>query len=122
MANPFIHVELNTPDTAKAKAFYSRLFQWELEDVENPATPDGTYTTVKVGEGTGGGIMKQVPGGPLGWLPYVQVDDIPATLHKAGSLGAKVMKDKTEVLGMGWIAFIQDPTGAILGLWQPKSK
>ncbi|HZR29009.1 MAG TPA: VOC family protein [Terriglobales bacterium] len=122
MANPFVHVELNTPDPEKAKAFYSKLFQWQLEDTPNPAVPNGSYTLVKVGEGTGGGIMKQIPGGPPGWLAYVQVDDIHATTRKAKSLGAEVMKDVTEVMGMGFLSFIRDPTGAILGLWQSKSK
>ena len=32
------------------------------------------------------------------------------------------MKEVTEVIGMGWLGFIQDPTGAILGLWQYKPK
>ena len=122
MSNPFIHVELNTPDPAKAKTFYSKLFQWKLDDVPNPAVPDGTYTTVKVGEGTGGGIMKQIPGGPSGWMAYVLVDDIREATKRAEALGANVMKDVTEILDMGWLSFIKDPTGAVLGLWQPKSK
>ena len=122
MANPFVHVELNTPDPQKAKTFYSKLFQWQLEDMPNPAVADGSYTLIKVGEGTGGGIMKQVPGGPSGWLAYVQVDDIHAATQKAKSLGAEVMKDVTEVMGMGWLSFIRDPTGAVLGLWQAKTK
>ena len=122
MANSFVHVELNTADPEKAKAFYSKLFQWQLEDVPNPAVPDGSYTVIKVGTGTGGGIMKQVPGGPSGWLAYVEVDDIQAATAKAKSLGGKVMKDVTEVMGMGWLSFIQDPTGAVLGLWKSKSK
>jgi len=122
MSNPFVHVELNTPDPAKAKTFYSKLFQWELEDMPNPAVPESNYTMVKVGDGTGGGIMKQVTGGPSGWLAYVLVDDIRATTQKAKSLGAEVMKDVTEVMGMGSLSFIRDPTGAVLGLWEPKSK
>ena len=122
MANSFVHVELNTADPEKAKAFYSKLFQWQLEDVPNPGVPDRSYTVIKVGTGTGGGIMKQVPGGPSGWLAYVEVDDIQAATAKAKSLGGKVMKDVTEVMGMGWLSFIQDPTGAVLGLWKSKSK
>ena len=122
VANPFVHVELNTPDPKKAKEFYSKLFQWELEDVPNPPVPDGSYTLIKVGGGTGGGLMQQVPGGPSGWLSYVGVDDIRAATKKAESLGAEVMKDVTEVTGMGWLSFIRDPTGAVLGLWQAKSK
>ncbi len=122
MPNPFVHVELNTPDPEKAKAFYSKLFQWQFEEMPKPLAHDGSYTIVKVGEGTGGGIMKQVPGGPLGWLAYVAVDDIHAATQKAKSLGAEVMKDVTEVMGMGWFSFIRDPTGAVLGLWQSKVK
>jgi len=115
-------VELNTPDPEKAKAFYSKLFRWQLEDVPNPAVPTGTYTMIKVGEGAGGGIMKQIPGGPSGWLAYVEVDDIHATTQKAKSLGGEIMKGVTEITGMGWLSFIRDPTGALLGLWQSKSK
>jgi uncharacterized protein len=77
---------------------------------------------IRVGEGTGGGIMKQIPHGPSGWLAYVEVDDIRAATNKAKSLGAEVMKDVTEVVGMGWLSFIRDPTGAVLGLWQSTSE
>ena len=122
MPNPFVHIELNTPDPAMSKTFYSKLFQWELEDVPNGAVPTGEYTMIKVGKGTGGGIMKQIPGGPPGWLAYVEVEDIDAATKRAKSLGGEVMKDVTEVLGMGSLSIIKDPGGAILGLWQPKSK
>ena len=101
VANPFVHVELNTPDPKKAKEFYSKLFQWQLEDVPNPAVPGGAYTMIKVGEGTGGGIMKQIPGGPAGWLSYVGVDDIRAATKKAESLGAEVMKERHRSAGHG---------------------
>ena len=122
MPNPFVHVELNTPDPVRAKAFYAKLFQWQLEDAPGTAASHGGYTMIKVGQGTGGGMMKQVPGGPSGWVAYVEVDDIRAATDKAKSLGGKVMKDVTEVTGMGWFSFIQDPTGAVLGLWKTKAK
>lgn len=120
MPNPFVHVELNTSDPEKAKAFYAKLFQWKLGSVPNPAVPSGTYTMIEVGSGTGGGIMQKVPGGPSGWLAYVEVDDIRASTQQVEHLGGKVLKDVTEVPGMGWFSFIQDPTGAILGLWKSK--
>ena len=63
MANPFVHVELNTPEPKRAKEFYSKLFQWQLEDIPNPGVPDGTYTLIRVGEGTGGGMMRQIQAG-----------------------------------------------------------
>jgi uncharacterized protein len=78
-----------------------------------------TYTIIKAGEGPGGGMMKQlIPNAPSAWLPYTLVDEIKAATQKAKSLGATVMKDVTEVPGMGWFSIITDPTGAALGLWQ----
>jgi predicted enzyme related to lactoylglutathione lyase len=121
MANPFVHVELSTTDVSKAKSFYGALFNWKLEDVE--MGPGFTYTMIGVGDGTGGGMMKQmIPGAPSAWLAYVLVDDIAAATAKAKSLGAKVMKDVTEVMDMGWLSIIVDPTGAPLGLWKPKPR
>ncbi len=120
MANPFVHVELNTTDVDKAKEFYNQLFDWELEDM--PMGPSGAYTVIKVGDGTGGGLLRNpMPGVPSFWLAYVLVDDISAATKKAESLGAKIVKDSIEVPDMGWLSIIADPTGAALGLWQTKS-
>jgi predicted enzyme related to lactoylglutathione lyase len=117
MANPFVHVELNTTDPEKAKAFYGKLFTWQLEDMQ--MGPGAVYTLIQPGEGTGGGLMKHpVPGAPSAWLAYVNVDDVKASTEKARALGATVLKDVTEVPGMGWFSVILDPTGAALGLWQ----
>jgi hypothetical protein len=101
MGNPFTHIELNTTDVAKAKSFYGALFDWTLEDL--PMGPT-TYTMIKVGTGTGGGMMKHpMPGAASAWIPYVEVGDIETATGKAKSLGGNV-----------------DPTGATLGLWKSK--
>ncbi len=119
MPNPFVHVELNTTDLDKAKNFYGKLFDWKLEDV--PMGDMGTYTTIGVGGGTGGGMMKHpMPGQPSFWLSYVDVADIKAATAKAKSLGANIIRDVTPVAEMGWLSIIMDPTGAVLGLWQVK--
>jgi uncharacterized protein len=119
MANPFVHVELQTNDLPKAKAFYSRLFGWKLQDESMPG--GGTYTMINVGEGTGGGMTKSPnPGAPPQWLAYVAVDDVAATTRNARELGAKILLEKTEVGEFGWMSVITDPTGATFALWQPK--
>src|SRR5258707_4921743 len=87
MPNPFCHVELNTTDLPKAKDFYKQLFDWKLEDM-----PGADYTMIRVGEGTGGGMMKDpIPGAPSIWLFYVLVDDIQDSPQNAKSLCANVM-------------------------------
>ena len=118
MGNAFVHVELATTSLPKAKAFYAKLFDWKLADFP---MPDGTYTIIEVGKGTGGGMMKQMcPGAGSAWMPYVLVKDIDAATKKAKKLRAKIVKNVTEVMGMGWLSIIVDPTGAVLGFWEPK--
>ena len=120
MGDPFVHVELNTTDVEKAKTFYGQLFDWKLEDMQ--MGPSGTYTMIDVGDGTGGGLLKNpMPGIPSFWLAYVLVDDIGEATQKAKALGAKIVKSSIEVPNMGWLSIIEDPTGAALGLWQTKS-
>jgi uncharacterized protein len=121
MANPFVHVELASTDVKKAKSFYGSLFGWKLEDRDMGGGM--TYTMISVGEGTGGGMMQHpMPGTPSAWVPYVLVDDIEGSTRQAKSLGAKILRDVSEVPGMGWFSILQDPTGGVLGLWKAKAK
>jgi len=117
MANPFVHIELQTQDLEKSKKFYTGMFDWKLKEM-----PGMDYTIIEVGEGTGGGMMKKpAPDMPDNWLPYIMVDDIAASTKKAQALGATIAKDVTEIPDMGWFSVITDPTGASFGLWQPKA-
>lgn len=121
MANPFVHIELQTKDLAKAKEFYGKLFDWKLEDIPMP-DGKGTYTMINVGEGTGGGMFTNPdPQVPPMWLAYVGVDDIAASTNKARELGATVAQDVMAVGEYGWLSVLIDPTGAVFALWKPKS-
>ena len=117
MANPFVHLELNTPDLPKAKEFYSKLCGWTFNDMP---TSVGSYAMFKPDNGPGGGIMS-MPAAPTAWLPYLGVDDIHTATDKAAALGAKVIRNAEEVEGYGWMSILIDPTGATIALWQPKA-
>jgi uncharacterized protein len=120
MGNPFVYCELYTSDLDKAKKFYSSLFDWKMNDMKMPM---GDYTMFEVGEGTGGGMMKNpMPNVPSHWMAYVGVDNVDAATKKAEGLGAKVLMGKTEAGDFGWFTMISDPTGATLALWQAKPK
>jgi len=121
MANPFVHIELNTTDPAKAKAFYGALLDWKLEDMDMGGGM--IYTMIGVGEGTGGGMMKHpMPGAPSLWIPYILVSDVAGSTQKAKDAGGTIIKDVSEVPNMGSFSIIQDPTGGVIGLWQAKAK
>ena len=118
MANPFVYTELNTTDVPASKTFYSKLFDWKLEDIPSM---DMEYTFIKNGDSPIGGMMKHpMPGAPSMWLPYVGVQDIKAATAKAKSLGAKVIVDSKDVMGHGHMSVLIDPAGATIALWQDK--
>ncbi len=119
MPNPFVHIELASSDVGRAKSFYGSLFDWKLVDRD---MGNMTYTMIEVGQGTGGGMMQHpMQGAPSAWIPYAQVQDVRTATQKAKSLGATVIRDVTEIPSAGSFSIIQDPTGAVLGLWQERS-
>jgi predicted enzyme related to lactoylglutathione lyase len=117
MANPFVHLELNTPDLAKAKEFYGSLFGWEFSDM--PAGPGMVYSTFKPDSGPGGGMMSMSDAKP-GWLAYVGVDEIKSASEKARSLGATIFVESQEIPNVGWMTIMNDPTGCMIAIFQPK--
>jgi predicted enzyme related to lactoylglutathione lyase len=116
MPNPFAHIELTTDNLKAAQKFYGKVFAWKLNDM-----PGMNYTMIDVGGGTGGGMQaKPMPEAPTGWMPYVQVDDVKATLSKAAKAGATIALPYHEIGEMGAIGVFADPNGAMIGVWEAK--
>jgi uncharacterized protein len=114
MPNPFAHIELTTDDLKAAQKFYGKVFAWKLTEM-----PEMSYTMIDVGGGTGGGMqMRPMPDAPTGWMPYVQVDSVKATVGKAAKAGATVMLPYHEIGGMGAIGVFRDPQGSMIGVWE----
>ena len=117
----FCWVELTTTDAASAKSFYTGLMGWEAEDDSIPG--GGVYTMLRVGEKNVGGLYgmnEQMKGVPPHWMLYVTVESAVEAAAKAKSLGGTVVKDAFDVMDVGSMAVLQDPTGATFAVWQPK--
>jgi predicted enzyme related to lactoylglutathione lyase len=119
----FCWVELATTDSNRAKSFYTELLGCEAED--RPAGEGVTYTTLRRDGDNLGGLMEQQAaqreaGVPPNWASYVSVEDVDATAARAAELGGTVHAQPFDVMELGRMAVIQDPTGAIFGTWQPK--
>src|SRR6266511_3923636 len=122
----FCWAGLATSDVAAAKAFYGSLFGWEAEDLEARAA--GTYTMLRHRGKEVAILYRQQPearaaGAPPHWTSYISVEDADATAARANELGgAAVFRAAFDVLNAGRVAAIRDPTGAIVSLWQPRSR
>jgi predicted enzyme related to lactoylglutathione lyase len=115
----FCWTELATSDMAASKAFFANLLGWAAEDM--PAAM-GSYTIFRLGGlDVGGGYGNNPEQGPPHFTCYVQVADAAETAAKAKGLGATVIMDAFDVEGIGRMAVIQDPTGAVFAVWQSGS-
>lgn len=111
----FCWVDLITSDAEGAKAFYGELFGWEFTD--NDMGGGAVYSMGEVGGNRTAGVM----GGadqPPHWNSYIAVASAEETVRKAEEAGAKVVQPVVEIPGSGKMAFVQDPSGATVGLWE----
>src|SRR5438132_1030391 len=117
--NKFGWVDLSSSDPAAARAFYSKLFGWDAEVIDDPAA--GGYGMFKLGGKEVGGVGPlQNPQQPTAWTAYVLVADADAAATKAKAAGGTVLAEPFDVLEEGRMAILADPGGAVFGLWQPK--
>ncbi len=113
-------IELFTPDTDAAAAFYGRLFGWTATE------PDEQYGGYRMFEREGrpvAGLMRKdasMPG-PSTWSVYLATDDTAATVTKAREAGAQVVVEPMQVGDLGHMAMLVDPSGAAVGAWQALS-
>ncbi|MHC5113781.1 MAG: VOC family protein [Planctomycetota bacterium] len=113
--------EVLTRDVAQCKGFYTKLFDWTTDEMDMGG--GNMYTMFKSGDTHTGGCMKmdgpQFENVPPHWLAYIAVDDVDACAKQAESLGGKVCCPPTD-LPVGRFAIIQDPGGAVFGVWKSK--
>jgi len=117
MHGQFVWYELTTPDVDGAKKFYPQLGGWGTQPFDND------YTMWTHGGAPFAGIfrlndeMKQ-KGTPPNWLPYIETDNVNSSASKASSLGGKVIVQPTDIPGTGRFAVLQDPQGAMFGVYK----
>jgi predicted enzyme related to lactoylglutathione lyase len=112
-------VDHATKDLETSNAFYGALFGWEADDQGEEM---GHYTLMRKGGKTVAGNMATMgEGQPSVWITYVSVDDADATVELAKKAGATVFVEPMDVSDIGRLAVFADPTGAAIGIWQPKS-
>ncbi len=121
----FSWVELATTDRKAGVAFYRELFGWGVND--HPMGPDEVYSmfTLRDKEVAAASAMRapeRQSGAPSHWNIYVTVANAAEAASRAQSLGGKVLAPAFDVMDAGRMAVLQDPTGAVINVWEPKNR
>jgi predicted enzyme related to lactoylglutathione lyase/uncharacterized protein YndB with AHSA1/START domain len=119
----FCWIELSADDVSAAKKFYGPLLGWSWD--EHPMGPGEVYTMAKIDNGQVCGLFtlkadQKKQGVPPNWGVYVSVDNADKMAKEAERLGGKIIVPPFDVMDVGRMAVIQDPTGAVFNLWQAK--
>ena len=109
--------DVTSPDPEAGRAFYGALFGWTGEPATEPEARG--YTVMMLGDAAAAGLAPTFGEMPALWSTYVTVADVDAALEAAAGAGGRVLMGAMDVLDVGRMAVIADPTGAALSLWQP---
>ena len=109
---PVGHFEIGCRDKARTAAFFSKMFDWNMQE-------SGPATMIDTGAGSGiNGHISALGHEPHNYVTvYVNVDDVQAYLDKAVTLGGKVVVPVVTI-PQGQFAWFSDPDGNVIGLWK----
>ena len=117
-----VHFEIHADNPERAIAFYKGLFDWKMTKWDGPME----YYTVDTGDGLGinGGLVRRMGPAPSegqavnAFVCTVDVPNVDDSFAKATSTGGTVALPKMAIPGIGWLAYVKDTEGNILGLMQ----
>ena len=117
MAGRVTYFEIYGDEPAKLAAFYHELLGWRIERAEGV-----DYWRIWTEQPSGvsaGGLTFRPAFAQCGWINFVEVESLDATLAAAKRLGGEILKDRTAVPRTAWHAVIADPAGNAFVIWQP---
>jgi predicted enzyme related to lactoylglutathione lyase len=119
-----IHFEVHAEDPDRAARFYAGLLGWQFKKWDGPMD----YWLITTGPadqpGINGGLVRRMGGGPLdgaavnAYVCTAAVADVDQGVRRAAELGGTVALPKVPIPGVGWLAYVKDPEGNILGIMQ----
>jgi predicted enzyme related to lactoylglutathione lyase len=110
-------VDVSSTDLDRSVDFYTGLFGWEAQRDPRPEAGGYTMFTLR-GKYVAAASPVWQEGMPSVWTTYIASDDVDATAAKARAAGGNVMMEPFDVLDAGRMTVVQDPTGAVFGVWQ----
>jgi hypothetical protein len=113
----FSWAELVAHEADAAKTFYTALLGWDYDD--QPAGPDQVYS-MATRDGKYVAALYTDGSQPPHWNCYVTVASVDESVAKATAAGGTELHEPFDVMDVGRMAFVADPAGAAIYLWEPR--
>jgi uncharacterized protein len=111
------YLDFSAEDPERAKNFYNKVFDWEINKWEGPME----YWEIKTGEqnepGIDGGLSKRDRIGQ--WTtPFINVSSVDQYTAKIEDSGGKIIQPKTAIPGIGYTLLFKDTESNPIGLFE----
>ena len=123
MSGRVVHFEIPYDDGDRARRFYKEAFDWEMQEM-----PGMDYTLVVSGPSSdtgptepgfiNGGMLAREESAASGPVVVMDVPSIDDALQTVERLGGSTVVPKQPVGAMGFTAYVKDPEGNVIGLWE----
>ena len=117
-----IHFEIHAEQPERAIEFYSSAFGWTFQKWDGPLD----YWTIVTGpddeKGINGGMIQREGANPVNGQPVncyvctIDVSSVDDYIAKSLAAGGTLAVAKFPIPGIGWMAYVKDTEGNILGL------
>ncbi|GLY69470.1 VOC family protein [Amycolatopsis taiwanensis] len=119
-----VHFEVHATDPERAITFYATVFEWGFE-----RWGDTPYWLITTGNGPGidGGLVaREGPpppeGAPVNAFPVtLDVTDLDCVTRRVEQAGGGVVRPRSLIRGVGWLAYCKDTEGNIFGVLESDS-
>jgi hypothetical protein len=123
MINPVFHFEIPVSDMSRAKDFYEGVFGYQLTRQEVDSYDMAFFPRADGAAGASGALAKGDAYKPSkdGAIIYFDVPDIDVVLRNAKQRGSKILYEKKDIGGAGFVAEFEDSEGNRVALSQVRS-
>ena len=119
--DPVVHFELPADDRERANQFYTSVFGWEIDPIPVNGDTYLTATTSPIDDEhmheAAGAIIERA-GEIVAPIITIEVDSIDERIPRIEDAGGDSVAPKDKVPGLGFYAYVRDPEGNVIGLWE----
>lgn len=113
-------IDMSVADAPDVRDFYKAVVGWETDEIDMGGYSDYVMKMPASGDGVAGVCHSRGSNAdlPAGWLIYIVVADVEASVAACIENGGKIVVETRELAG-GRFCVVEDPGGSIAALYQP---
>jgi predicted enzyme related to lactoylglutathione lyase len=112
-----VHFEIDAKKPERTVKFYEKVFGWKIKKWEGPVEYYLISTGKETESGIDGGLSRRTESEPS-TVNTIDVSSVNEFIKKVEANGGKIIRPKRAVIGVGYMAYFEDPEGNVFGIME----